>query len=372
MPDEEEEDEKVELPSKRPHVEGDAAAAAPKSDAILAIETSIAKLALEVDALKDELKVAKAEVAKWSGRKFNSLPGTDTSQADAALDFYTGQVIAAQTALDKEKDRLDKANAQLLEEKRFLDNEKQRQHEREKLQLGGAKLAVPVPISEVVDEELAKVTWPLQKDVKLLPPTFFEDYMHVRNAKFVAAPSKPDQPSMLFHRLGDKKFVTGKRLIDFHATRDKQKCTVLLAPSGAGKTRNLFELLNEVLGFFIPYKLDNDKNYGSEALSAVLKLLQADPTMSWESTPPNYQANDKRAKFAIYCVLIAFTEVYRGLEKSFKAPPTPSQWLLIQLFPTQFLNEDVFAKLATSLYEHCDPRGGPRVRVLSQRLLLCH
>ncbi|KAH6572370.1 hypothetical protein BASA62_003419 [Batrachochytrium salamandrivorans] len=299
MPDEEEEDKKVELPSKRPHVEGDAAAA-PKSTAVLAIEANIADLVLKVAALETKLTNAEAEVATYS-----------------------------------------------------------EQHEIEKLQLGGAKLAVPVvtvPIVEVVDKELAKVTWPLQKDVKLLPPGFVKDYMHVRNAKFVAAPSKPDQPSMLFHRLGDKKFVTGKRLIDFHATRDKQKCTVLLAPSGAGKTRNLFELLNEVLGFFIPYKLDNDKNYGSEALSAVLKLLQADPTMSWESTPPNYQANDKRAKFAIYCVLIAFTEVYRGLEKSFKAPPTPSQWLLIQLFPTQFLNEDVFAKLATSLYEHCDPK----------------
>ncbi|KAH9255836.1 hypothetical protein BASA81_006237 [Batrachochytrium salamandrivorans] len=127
--EEEEEDKKVELPSKRPHVEGAAAAAAPKSDAILVLETSIAKLALEVDALKDELKVAKAEVAKWSGKKFNSPPETDMSQTNEALKFYTEQAAAAQTALDKEKDRLDKANAQLLEEKRFLDNEQKRQHD---------------------------------------------------------------------------------------------------------------------------------------------------------------------------------------------------------------------------------------------------
>ncbi|KAH9251164.1 hypothetical protein BASA81_011063 [Batrachochytrium salamandrivorans] len=102
----------------------------------------------------------------------------------------------------------------------------------------------------------------------------------------VAAPSKPDQPSMLFHRLGDKKFVTGKRLIDFNATNDKQKCTVLLAPSGAGKTRKLCELLNEKLGYFVPYKLGNDKNYGSEALSAVVSLLGRDPTIDWNKKDP--------------------------------------------------------------------------------------
>ncbi|KAH6573767.1 hypothetical protein BASA62_002761 [Batrachochytrium salamandrivorans] len=220
--------------------------AAPPNAAIAAAEAAVAEAAVYVTSLRKELDEAKKKVTEWSDKKFSLPPGTERDTAVEALGFYADQakslveqVAAAQAALDK-------ANALLLEKEKL-------QLKREELAAAVANpvpiaptVANPVPIAEVVDKELAGVAWPLQKD----------------------------------------KFVTGKRLIDFNATNDKQKCTVLLAPSGAGKTRKLCELLNEKLGYFVPYKLGNDKNYGSEALSAVVSLLGRDPTIDWNKKDP--------------------------------------------------------------------------------------
>ncbi|KAH9247101.1 hypothetical protein BASA81_015294 [Batrachochytrium salamandrivorans] len=96
--------------------------AAPKPAAVLAIETSIAKLARDVAALKKKLNNAEAQVATYSERMRALPPGSEKDAAIVERTFCIGQAAAAQTALDKEKDRL-------AEEKRLLDNEQQRQHE---------------------------------------------------------------------------------------------------------------------------------------------------------------------------------------------------------------------------------------------------
>ncbi|KAH9247215.1 hypothetical protein BASA81_015155 [Batrachochytrium salamandrivorans] len=96
--------------------------AAPKPAAVLAIETSIAKLARDVAALKKKLNNVEAQVATYSERMRALPPGSEKDAAIVERTFCIGQAAAAQTALDKEKDRL-------AEEKRLLDNEQQRQHE---------------------------------------------------------------------------------------------------------------------------------------------------------------------------------------------------------------------------------------------------
>jgi hypothetical protein len=56
-------------------------------------------------------------------------------------------------------------------------------------------------------------------------------------------------------------------------------------------------------------------------------------------------------------VLIAYSSVYAGWTASFGAndSPPPQRWLLIQLFPNAFLQSDVFERLATEIYKHCNP-----------------
>jgi hypothetical protein len=220
------------------------------------------------------------------------------------------------------------------------------------------------PLASVVNEVLSPVTWPSRTNVRVLAPIFVPGCIHAGKSSaksIVAAPTKPDRPSLLLYRLGTK-FVKGLPLIRFNAVNDKQMCTVLLAPSGAGKTRKVFELLHEKLGYFIPFKLKTDKNYGSCALSSVLTLLENDPKMDWKNENPSaldYEARRTRATFAFYCVLIAFTEVFRGWEAKFKSSKTdstlPFKWLLLQLFPAHFLMEDYMELLATELYKSCDP-----------------
>ncbi|KAH9247100.1 hypothetical protein BASA81_015293 [Batrachochytrium salamandrivorans] len=178
------------------------------------------------------------------------------------------------------------------------------------------------PIATVVNQVLHGVKWPLRRDVCLSPPKYTVNTSHVNKATtrgVFAAPNKPDRPSMLLYRLEEGGFGSGMRLIQFNAVNDPQMCTVLLAPSGAGKTRKLFELLSTNLGYFIPYKRAGDKNDGSTALSAVSYVFGRQVTVVNED-------------------------------------PKPSQWLYIQLFPYQFLGTDLFKLLATELYQSCDPK----------------
>ncbi|KAH9252248.1 hypothetical protein BASA81_009850 [Batrachochytrium salamandrivorans] len=220
------------------------------------------------------------------------------------------------------------------------------------------------PIATVVNQVLDGVKWPLRRDVCLSPPKYTVNTSHANKATtrgVFAAPNKPDRPSMLLYRLEEGGFGSGMRLIQFDAVNDPQMCTVLLAPSGAGKTRKLFELLSTNLGYFIPYKRTGDKNDGSIALSAVVSLLKSDSTIDWEKTNPSqseFIARRERANFAIYCVLIAYTEVLRVWKASDggNEDPKPSQWLYIQLFPNEFLGTDPFESLATKLYQSCDPK----------------
>ena len=197
----------------------------------------------------------------------------------------------------------------------------------------------------------------------LYPPRYADECVHKSKATargVVAAPNKPDRPSLLLYRLGDSEFVKGMALKNFNAVQDRQECAVLLAPSGAGKTRKIYELLHSGFGYFIPFKTYNDKNDGSVALARVLNLLQNDPLVDWEKENPSlslYELRRQRAVFAIRCVLISFTEVFRNWTAAFRPTESiPVKWLLLQLFPEVYLRSDVFADLAIALYRNCDPQ----------------
>ncbi|KAH9261932.1 hypothetical protein BASA81_000588 [Batrachochytrium salamandrivorans] len=158
--------------------------AAPKPAAVLAIETSIAKLAFKVDALETKLNNAEAEVAKWSGIKFNPPPETNMSQANEALKFYTEQAAAAQTALNEANALLLEKERLLVEERRLLDNEQKRQHELAMAAQNG-KVVLPPPFANL-NSALGKVQLP-----RLSRPTVFElprlmDFVETEESKSIS------------------------------------------------------------------------------------------------------------------------------------------------------------------------------------------
>ncbi|KAH6569106.1 hypothetical protein BASA62_005085 [Batrachochytrium salamandrivorans] len=350
--EEEEEDKKVELPSKRPHVEGDAAAApaaaTPKSDAILVLETSIAKLALEVDALKDELKVAKAEVAKWSGKKFNSPPETDMSQTNEALKFYTEQAAAAQTALDKEKDRLDKANAQLLEEKRFLDNEQKRQHD-------FAVAALTAPERSISFEDAFKrLNLTLPDDLSKFEPQPVQlPDLHPFKASMLSAKvmgkfADPTQPDFLLTKTFDderiervndnlfRRLVIGDRgelVQEEEVVFNDKHVIMLVGTSGAGKTLYTYKLANKQITFL--FVCNRQGNGGSDDMGVIIK----------EAVAKVENGHKIVADFVEHSMLKALAlrmRVYMECINTYGADFRPHHWAMAQLYPKQIFGSDIF------------------------------
>ena len=75
--------------------------------------------------------------------------------------------------------------------------------------------------------------------------------------------------------------MKGSRLENLRYVRDGSKCEVLLGSSGGGKTRKLFEFLHHHVGYFIPYRTENDKNDGLFALARVIEALMKDYRVQW-------------------------------------------------------------------------------------------
>jgi hypothetical protein len=129
--------------------------------------------------------------------------------------------------------------------------------------------------------------------------------------------------------------------------------TVVLAPSGTGKTRGNYETLCTVYGFFIQPKATKDKNHGSMALSEIMKALESHQDMKWnekidlESVP--FSDRRERAEFGIKCVVTAYMAVFCMWSNFLKEKPNPRDWLLFQLFP----GDDIFTTLAMKLFTNC-------------------
>ena len=177
-----------------------------------------------------------------------------------------------------------------------------------------------------------------------------------------------DSFSMLYFGLSSRSptLSNGKPLAEFSNVLSGGDCIVLLGPSGAGKTRKLFELLSTHHGYFLSYRGANDKNPGSHALAKVLSpaLLQSTlAQVDWVSVQPSRAVYDQRRRavhFAVKCVLAAYVFVYHEwcakLGSAFRrGSMTAFQWLLVQLFPNHFFGDDIFATLALELFEKCDP-----------------
>jgi hypothetical protein len=216
-----------------------------------------------------------------------------------------------------------------------------------------AKIRVYETIDSVVKRVLDKVSWPMLASVKL--EKWKGDGRHSKKANNEAIKCSPNTnvPNLLLYKLGDKTFIGGAQLKDFERVKNRER-TILLAPSGAGKTRKLFELLYHEFGYYIPYLPNGDtKNVGSHALYSVFEQLIADAT-TWENV--SFVNRREHAEFAVACVVIAYSAIWRYwcafLREKKAASPKPHHWLLVQLFPSFYLKKgDLIETLATELYK---------------------
>jgi hypothetical protein len=240
---------------------------------------------------------------------------------------------------------------------------------------GAASASVAVPeysLDDLIRRRLPS-TWPSLEQVRLEPFELSANHVHAEKVNALSkdgslrplyvTPGKEGYPCMLFFNLVEDEI---KSLEDMGIGTD---CVVLLAPSGAGKTRKLFRLLIKRYGLYISYKRADDKNYGSEALYRIIALLEGITNMRSDITALEEPDQDdlylwrrEVAEMGVLCVIYAYIVVFlvwfRTLTGKDPAPdvqnaPTPMQWLLLQLFPKIYLEEDLFAEIAVGLFNRC-------------------
>ncbi|KAH6568921.1 hypothetical protein BASA62_005192 [Batrachochytrium salamandrivorans] len=368
--EEEEEDKKVELPSKRPHVEGDAAAPPPPPPSptpSLSLKRALPSLPSKVDALKDELKVAKAEVAKWSGKKFNSPPETDMSQTNEALKFYTEQAAAAQTALDK-------ANALLLEGRRGCcwrrEAPRQRAKTPARLRGGRSNRYVPPSFNPSQTNPLALVAAPersisFEDAFKRLNLTLPDDLskfepqpvqlpdLHPFKASMLSAKvmgkfADPTQPDFLLTKTFDderiervndnlfRRLVIGDRgelVQEEEVVFNDKHVIMLVGTSGAGKTLYTYKLANKQITFL--FVCNRQGNGGSDDMGVIIK----------EAVAKVENGHKIVADFVEHSMLKALAlrmRVYMECINTYGADFRPHHWAMAQLYPKQIFGSDIF------------------------------
>jgi hypothetical protein len=213
------------------------------------------------------------------------------------------------------------------------------------------------PLSNILSGQFSTIKWPIPSTVTLLKATISPSNIYAKSIKkVVATPTEPNVPSLMFHDL-DKNERDNQPLKSFpHISGDLP--VFLYGPSGAGKTRKIFHFLWHKHGFFIPFKTKGDGKYGSIALSEVLRKIESSPNHNWTAKnidDTEFENRRKFVHFGVACVLAAYSAIFDQWCKAAKKKPTPSQWLLVQLFPEHYFGDDVFRNISLDLFEHHDP-----------------
>lgn len=257
------------LQRKQPHVDAGAEAIAASIASIVTTTTNITKLEEELNKAEEELNKAEAERNKWSAKV------EDPSYDDRA--FAQTRETHYQERVNNIQNTLINARNALMEEKKLL-NAKEAHHQELLLVAQKSEPILPhppphqrgthnheeswfefrtrrrlasKPIQDVIKSVLgAHIQWPLASDVMLHALKLPVDSVHAVkaiNAGLVAAPNFPALPNFLLSCLGDSSLAKGMHLKDFPAVKYSDMCAVLLASSGSGKTRKIYELLCDEL-----------------------------------------------------------------------------------------------------------------------------
>jgi hypothetical protein len=204
----------------------------------------------------------------------NVTEGSKEAARVVVLNKMLGDVSAelekAEAKLEKAKLELEKAEAKLEKAKLEL---KEATKLRVKAQvLNPRKRPLVISAADIAEALFKKKAW---KSKELGPFHATNKFANLEESvKLLQTPN--NGPSLLLYRLGDKNFVEMSDDEFKYLVNKKRK--LLFAPSGAGKTRKLFELLCREFGYYLIHLSDKDKNYGSQALQRVLLELEFEST----------------------------------------------------------------------------------------------
>jgi hypothetical protein len=221
-----------------------------------------------------------------------------------------------------------------------------------------------VDFALIVPAQLAQVRWILPVDLEaavLRTTSVAPNNVHAKTITEAHIPgyvNTPAAPCMLLNELGSRP-SKGRAL-------DKRKLMVLFAPSGAGKTRKVFEMLHDEFGLYLVCKSELDKNFGSLALLDVVgKVTSIRSDIDWSviiteetKSKPSVYARRDAVHELVDCVVLSYVEVFKAWSTWLSqnhpdAVLQPKHWLFAQLFPSLAFGDDIFASLAKELAQTC-------------------
>lgn len=168
-------------------------------------------------------------------------------------------------------------------------------------------------------------------------------------------PERPNHPCLLLHGLEDphRKKTNVYQFIE----ANKDHCIGLYGTSGAGKTRCAFEYLSHNLGLYFVASTQNDAGSGDlERLLMCFKTIHARNSVEnrWGGldknlkSKENYETMSHYVRIMVYVRNLVFNAINEQLTTNNLPALTPYQWLLIQLYPEQALNKDVFCDVVAA------------------------
>ncbi|KAL3912428.1 MAG: hypothetical protein SGILL_006887, partial [Bacillariaceae sp.] len=188
--------------------------------------------------------------------------------------------------------------------------------------------------NQVSRPKLEQYTPPL--DDGLLSPLLRDD------VALPVEPGKPNFPSMLMYNL-DKQDGSRKQSKVYRHIETQQKVgpSLLWGTSGAGKTRSVLEYLSLNKGFYFmagDFKL----NPGSQDLDDIFLEVGNIPAPSKKEGLLDSARNLNRVYLRFRMLLFIRYTVYERVKKELGGAMSAYEWLLCQLFPVEFLGDDIF------------------------------
>jgi hypothetical protein len=244
---------------------------------------------------------------------------------------------------------------------------------------------------KVADEILSTVNWPTAIEL----PFYIARKGYIQPKKNIPINPYDEErfPEFLLYGLGEI-YYNHDELLNYLNRGTAMSC--ILAPSGAGKTRAILEVLCKHYGCLLQHRTGNPKNYGSFALTTIVDALKKDDSLKWSleeavwnkefaglrmdlrslkgedlskfkntiksKSPGIYEKRRRQAEFGMKCVVSSYLLLLsKFLEKipqhERNKDKTKLQWLYLQLFPEHFFESDPFSKLAMALFTQCNDDG---------------
>ncbi len=155
-----------------------------------------------------------------------------------------------------------------------------------------------------------------------------------------------DEPDFLFFGLDANEKLYSAQIKSLSSGRNAFGTKLILAHTGAGKTRFCVELLSTEYGFYFSSPERDAPKPGSHDLEQVMNSVAS------RIAKISYAERRNLAIIALHCMFLARALIFLALYQR-KKISCPLDWLLVQMYPALFLGEwDVFAYLSIAKLSH--------------------